>query len=109
MRFDFNRIFQVLTIIAMIYVLLILNTMLSGKAILAQTGAPNVVPADIPAFPIKLTNVDQFSSKSIAAFPVNKENQFVVVDSQNRSIVLYEIVWNGPNATIQPKTHGTSY
>lgn len=108
MRFDFNKIFQVLTIIAMVYVILILNTMLGGKAIMAQSGAPNVVPADIPSFPIKLTNFDQFSSKSISAFPVNKENQFVVVDSQNRTIVFYEIAWNGPSASIQVKTH-TSY
>jgi len=104
MKLDFNKIFQVMVLVALFYVILILNSIYSAKPLNAQTGGSNVMP-DTAAFPIKIANIDQLSSKGTAAFPVNKENQFVVVDEQNRSIALYEITWNGPAASIQVKTH----
>jgi len=104
MKIDFNKIFQILVLVALFYVILILNSMYCAKPLSAQTGGSNVVP-DTAAFPIKIANIDQLSSKDVAAFPVNKENQFVIVDTQNRSIMFYEITWNGPAASIQVKTH----
>ncbi|MEZ7893475.1 MAG: hypothetical protein QMC67_17200 [Candidatus Wallbacteria bacterium] len=104
MKIDFNKIFQILVLVALFYVILILNSMYCAKPLSAQTGGSNVVP-DTAAFPIKIANIDQLSSKDVAAFPVNKENQFVIVDTQNRSIMFYEIIWNGPTASIQVKTH----
>jgi len=108
MQLDFNKIFQCLVVVVLIYVILILNTIYQGKPTLAQAsgGASYVAAApEVPTFPIKITNIEQFSPKFTAAFPVNKENQFVVVDNLNRIITLYEITWNGPTAAIQSKTH----
>ncbi|HNY13466.1 MAG TPA: hypothetical protein PKK26_17910 [Candidatus Wallbacteria bacterium] len=102
MKLDFNRLFQIMTIIIMAYIILVLNTIYQGKLSLAQTSATG---PEIPAFPLKITNLEQFSPKFVSSFSVNKENEFVVVDSQNRTIMFYEIVWNGPTASLQVKAH----
>lgn len=102
MKLDFNRIFQAFSLAVMIYVVLILNTMYHGNPLGAQTSATS---PEVPSFPVKITNLEQFSPKYISSFPVNKENQFVVVDGQNRTIMFYEIVWNGPTPTITIKAH----
>lgn len=106
MKFDFNKVFQVLTTIILIYVILILNTLYQGRPSIAQTASSYVSQApEVPTFPVKITNLEQFSPKFVSAFSVNKENQFVVVDNLNRSIVFYEITWNGPTASIQVKAN----
>ncbi|HOD42035.1 MAG TPA: hypothetical protein PKW98_13915 [Candidatus Wallbacteria bacterium] len=107
MKLDFNRVFQILVTIVLIYVILILNTLYQGKPSLAQGGSSSYVSQapEVPTFPVKITNLEQFSPKFVSAFSVNKENQFVVVDNLNRSIVFYEITWNGPTASIQVKAN----
>lgn len=108
MRFDFNKVFQVLVTIVLIYVILILNTLYQGRPSLAQSSSASSYVSqapEVPTFPVKITNLEQFSPKFVSAFSVNKENQFVVVDNLNRSIVFYEITWNGPTASIQVKAN----
>lgn len=106
MKVDFNKIFQVLVVIILIYVILILNTIYQGRPSLAQNASSYVTQApDAPIFPVKITNLEQFSPKFVSAFSVNKENQFVVVDNLNRSIIFYEIIWNGPTPAIQLKAN----
>jgi hypothetical protein len=106
MRFDFNKVFQIMVTIVLVYVILILNTFYQGRPSLAQSSSSYVAQSpEVPTFPVKITNLEQFSPKFVSAFSVNKENQFVVVDNLNRSIVFYEITWNGPTASIQVKAN----
>jgi len=106
MKIDFNKIFQILVIVILVYLTLVVNTLHNGRPSSAQNASSYVTAApDTPIFPVKITNLEQFSPKFVSAFPVNKENQFVVVDNLNRSIVFYEITWNGPTPSIQQKAN----
>ena len=40
----------------------------------------------------------------VSAFPINKENSFVVVDGVNRFIKFYQVEWNGEVPKIVEKT-----
>lgn len=58
----------------------------------AQSGAPD-------GFPIRIANAEEISG-GVAAFPVDTQGRFVVVDGAARRLMFCEVVWAGPDAAL---------
>lgn len=58
----------------------------------AQSQAPD-------GFPIRIANAEEISG-GVAAFPVDNQGRFVVVDGAARRLMFCEVVWTGADAAL---------